>query len=88
MIKPMLILAASMLAAPVMAQDTAAPAAAPSLPVCSAKVTDSCIQSAAAERRAMTAEQAAARDARIADREARAAAKAAAKAEKAAPKPM
>ena len=65
MIKPLLVLVASMIAAPVLAQE-AAPAApaAPSLPTCSAKVTDSCIQSGAAEKRAMTGEQADKRDAR------------------------
>ncbi len=61
MIKPMLVLAAGLFAAPVLAQE-AAPAA-PALPTCSAKVTDGCVQSAAAEKRAMSGEQADKRDA-------------------------
>ena len=65
MMKPILALVAAIVATPVLAQD-AAPAApaAPTLPTCSAKVTDGCIQSAAAEKRAMTGEQADQRDAR------------------------
>lgn len=63
MIKPMFILAAAMLAAPVMAQDAAAPAA-PTLPPCSAKVTDSCQQTPRQEARAMSGAQVDARDAR------------------------
>lgn len=65
MIKPMFVLAAAMLAAPVLAQE-AAPAtpAAPSLPMCSAKVTDGCQQSARQEARAMNGAQVDARDAR------------------------
>ncbi len=61
MIRSIFILAATLVAAPALAQD-AAPAA-PTLPTCSAKVTDGCIQSAAAEKRAMTGEQADKRDA-------------------------
>ena len=61
MIKPIFILAAAMIAAPALAQ---APAAAPALPFCSAKVTDSCQQTAAQQARAMTGEQADKRDAR------------------------
>ena len=60
--KSILILAAAVFAVPVLAQETAP--AAPTLPTCSAKVTDGCIQSAAAEKRAMTGEQADKRDAR------------------------
>ncbi|MFZ4690624.1 MAG: hypothetical protein ACOYLS_15415 [Polymorphobacter sp.] len=63
MIKLMFVSAAVMLAAPVLAQDAMAPAA-PAMPVCSAKVTDGCVQSAAAEKRAMSGEQADKRDAR------------------------
>jgi hypothetical protein len=62
MIKLMFVTAA-MLAAPALAQE-AAPPAAPALPFCSAKVTDSCQQTAAQQARAMTGEQADARDAR------------------------
>ncbi len=62
MIKSMFILAAAMLAVPAMGQD-AAPAAA-KLPTCSAKVTDNCVQSAAAEKSALSGEQADKRDAR------------------------
>ena len=58
MIKPIFVLAAAMIAAPALAQ---APAA---LPMCSAKVTDSCQQSPAQQARAMTGEQADKRDAR------------------------
>ncbi|WP_426164551.1 hypothetical protein [Sandarakinorhabdus sp. DWP1-3-1] len=72
MIRSIFILAATLVAAPALAQDAApalaqdaAPAApaAPTLPTCSAKVTDGCVQSAAAEKRAMTGEQADMRDA-------------------------
>jgi hypothetical protein len=62
MIKPIFVVVAAMLAAPVMAQ-TPAPAA-PTLPFCSAKVTDGCQQTAAQQARAMTGEQADKRDAR------------------------
>jgi len=55
--------AAVLAAAPALAQD-AAPAEAPKLPFCSAKVTDSCQQTAAQQARAMTGEQADARDAK------------------------
>ncbi len=61
MIKPVFILAATMLASPALAQ-TAAPAAA--LPMCSAKVTDACQQTSAQEARAMSGDQADRRDAR------------------------
>jgi len=54
--------AATLVAAPAFAQD--APAAAPTLPFCSAKVTDSCVQTAAQNARAMTGEQAERRDAK------------------------
>jgi hypothetical protein len=60
MIKPIFVLAAVMIAAPALAQ-APAPAA---LPMCSAKVTDSCQQSPAQQARAMTGAQADARDAR------------------------
>jgi hypothetical protein len=65
-IKPMFVLAAAMIAAPALAQDApaAAPAAAPTLPFCSAKVTDNCQQTPAQQARAMTGEQAEARDAK------------------------
>ena len=65
MIKLMFVTAAAMLAAPVLAQD-AAPAApaAPTLPMCSAKITDGCQQSPRQEARAMSGDQADARDAR------------------------
>ena len=53
--------AAAVLAAPALAQD-AAPAAS-TLPFCSAKVTDSCQQTAAQQARAMTGAQAEKRDA-------------------------
>jgi hypothetical protein len=59
MIKPIFILAAVMIAAPAAAQTPA-----PTLPFCSAKVTDSCQQTAAQQARAMTGEQADKRDAR------------------------
>jgi hypothetical protein len=60
MIKPLLVVAAALMAIPAAAQ---APAAA-ERPKCSAKVTDGCIQTAGQEARAMTGEQADARDAR------------------------
>ncbi len=60
MIKPMFLLAATMLATPALAQD-AAPAA---LPICSAKVQDKCQQTPAQQARAMSGDQADARDAR------------------------
>jgi hypothetical protein len=60
-IKPMFVLAAAMIAAPALAQD--APAA-PALPFCSAKVTDSCQQTPAQQARAMSGEQAEKRDAK------------------------
>ena len=64
MIKQFLVLAvassAISVAAPAMAQE----AAASGLPMCSAKITDSCMQTPAQQKRAMTAEQAEARDAR------------------------
>jgi hypothetical protein len=50
------------LAAPATAQDTVA--AAPALPMCSATVKDSCQQTPAQQKRAMSGEQADARDAR------------------------
>lgn len=53
---------ATVIAVPALAQD--APAAAPTLPFCSAKVTDSCQQTAAQQARAMTGEQADKRDAK------------------------
>jgi hypothetical protein len=55
-------IAASLVAAPALAQD--APATAPTLPFCSAKVTDSCQQTKAQQARAMTGEQADKRDAK------------------------
>lgn len=74
MIKPVLILVAATLAAPAIAQTPA-----PSLPTCSAKVTDNCVQSAAQQKRALTGEQADKRDARYGgwapDKRAKAAAK-------------
>lgn len=57
MIKPIFVVVAGMLAAPSLAQ-------APAIPFCSAKVTDSCQQTPAQQARAMTGEQADARDAR------------------------
>jgi hypothetical protein len=60
MIKPLLVVAASLIAIPAFAQ---APAAA-ERPMCSAKVTDGCQQTAAQQARAMTGAQADARDAR------------------------
>jgi hypothetical protein len=57
MIKPMLVVAVAMFAAPVLAQ-------APTLPACSAKVTDGCVQTPAQIARQMTGAQADARDAR------------------------
>jgi hypothetical protein len=62
-IKPMFILAAAMIAAPALAQETPAAPAAPTLPFCSAKVTDNCQQTAAQQARAMSAEQAEKRNA-------------------------
>ena len=59
----MFVLAAAMIAAPALAQDAAAPAA-PTLPFCSAKVTDNCQQTPAQQARAMSGEQAEKRDAR------------------------
>jgi hypothetical protein len=59
MIKPVFVLVAAVLAAPAIAQTPA-----PTLPPCSAKVTDNCMQTAAQEKRAMTGEQADKRDAR------------------------
>jgi hypothetical protein len=59
MIKPMFILVAATLAAPAIAQTPA-----PTLPPCSAKVTDGCMQTPAQEKRALTGEQADKRDAR------------------------
>ena len=60
MIKPLLVVAATLMAFPALAQ---APAAA-ERPMCSAKVTDGCQQTAAQQARAMTGAQADARDAR------------------------
>jgi hypothetical protein len=78
MIKPAFIVAAALLAAPALAQTPA-----PELPVCSAKVTDNCVQSKAQQARALTGEQADKRDARYGgwapDKRATKAAKAAAK---------
>ena len=51
------------LATPALAQDTTM-AAAPDLPMCSASVKDSCMQTPAQQKRAMSGEQADARDAR------------------------
>ncbi len=66
MMKPFLVLAlagsALVVAVPAMAQD--AMAAAPSVPMCSAKVKDGCMQTPAQQKRAMSGEQADARDAR------------------------
>jgi hypothetical protein len=59
MMKPLFVVAAAMLAAPVLAQ-----APAPALPFCSAKVTDNCQQTPAQQARAMSGAQADARDAR------------------------
>ena len=58
MIKSMFVVVAALLAAPVLAQE-----AAPTLPFCSAAVTDSCQQTKAQQARAMTGEQADRRDA-------------------------
>jgi hypothetical protein len=58
MIKSLFVVAAAMIAAPVLAQ---APA---ERPMCSAKVTDGCQQTAAQQARAMSGAQADARDAR------------------------
>jgi hypothetical protein len=60
MIKPMLFLTAALLAAPAFAQ-MAAPA---EMPMCSAKVTDGCMQTKAQQARAMSGAQADARDAK------------------------
>ncbi|MFZ4690625.1 MAG: EF-hand domain-containing protein [Polymorphobacter sp.] len=57
MIKPMFTMVAALIAMPVLAQD-----AAPTLPKCSAKVTDGCQQTTAQEARAMSGEQADRRD--------------------------
>ena len=57
-----LAIAAALLAGPALAQ-TPAPAAG-ELPYCSAKITDSCQQTAAQQARAMSGEQADKRDAR------------------------
>ena len=54
--------AAVLAAAPALAQTP--PAEAPKLPYCSAKVTDSCQQTAAQQARAMSGEQADKRDAK------------------------
>jgi hypothetical protein len=59
MIKPLFVVAAALLATPVLAQ---APAA--ERPFCSAKVTDGCQQTPAQQARAMSGAQADARDAR------------------------
>lgn len=64
MIKPMFVLAAAMIAAPALAQDAPAAPAAPAMPMCSAKVTDNCQQTSGQEARAMSGEQAEARNAR------------------------
>ncbi|MBC7505487.1 MAG: hypothetical protein H7267_07175 [Sandarakinorhabdus sp.] len=61
MIKPLLLTAAMMIAAPAFAQ-AAAPAA--DRPFCSAKITDGCQQTKAQQARAMTGAQVDARDAR------------------------
>ncbi len=60
MIKPILVLAAAMIAVPAMAQAPAAGA----LPMCSAKVKDGCQQTPGQEARAMSGEQADKRDAK------------------------
>ncbi len=66
MMKPFLVLAfassALSFAIPAMAQD--AMAAAPDVPMCSRTVTDGCMQTPAQQKRAMSGEQADARDAR------------------------
>jgi hypothetical protein len=59
MIKPMFVVAVAIFAAPVLAQ-----APAPTLPACSAKVTDGCVQTPGQIARQMTGAQADARDAR------------------------
>ncbi len=61
MIKPLFAITALLVVAPAFAQEMPA---APALPMCSAKVTDRCQQSAAQQARAMTGEQADKRDAR------------------------
>jgi hypothetical protein len=58
--KPMLISAAMLFAVPAVAQDAMAPA----MPMCSARVQDSCMQTPAQQARAMSGAQADARDAR------------------------
>ena len=57
MIKALFVVTAAMLAVPAVAQTA-------DRPVCSAKVTDGCVQSKAQQARAMTGAQADARDAR------------------------
>ena len=67
MIKSLFAVAAMLVAAPVLAQVQApaeAPAPAMVLPMCSAAVTDGCQQTKAQQARAMSGEQADARDAR------------------------
>lgn len=59
--KTVMFVTAALLAAPALAQD--APAA-PALPKCTAKVQDRCDQTLTSEKRAMSGEQADARDAR------------------------
>lgn len=59
MIKSVFAIAATLIALPALAQ-----APAPALPFCSATVTDSCQQTKAQQARAMSGEQADARDAR------------------------
>jgi hypothetical protein len=59
--KPMLIAATLLFVAPVLAQDAMAPAA---MPMCSAKVKDSCMQTPSQQARAMSGAQADARDAK------------------------
>lgn len=64
MLKLMFVSAAALIAAPVLAQEAPAAApAAPALPYCSAKVTDSCQQTPKQEARAMTGAQVDKRDA-------------------------
>lgn len=60
MIKPLLVVAASLMAIPAFAQASAAT----ERPMCSAKVTDGCQQTAGQQARAMSGAQADARDAR------------------------
>jgi hypothetical protein len=59
MIKTLFVVAAAMIAAPALAQTPAT-----DRPMCSAKVTDGCQQTAAQQARAMSGAQADARDAR------------------------